>query len=72
MLAEPIQTVMRRYGLPQPYEQLKAFTRGQAMTQALMQGFIEGLAIPPEEKARLLAMSPASYTGKAAELARRV
>ena len=72
VLAEPIQTVMRRYGLPQPYEQLKAFTRGQAMTQALMQGFIEGLAIPPEEKARLLAMSPASYTGKAAELARRV
>ena len=71
VLAEPIQTVMRRYGLPQPYEQLKAFTRGQAMTQALMQGFIEGLAIPPEEKARLLAMSPASYTGKAAELARR-
>jgi len=72
VLAEPIQTVMRRYGLPQPYEQLKAFTRGQAMTQALMQGLIEGLAIPPEEKARLLAMSPASYTGKAAELARRV
>ena len=72
VLAEPIQTVMRRYGLPQPYEQLKAFTRGQAMTQALMQGFIEGLAIPPEEKARLLAMSPASYTGKAADLARRV
>jgi adenylosuccinate lyase len=72
VLAEPIQTVMRRYGLPQPYEQLKAFTRGQAMTQALMQGFIEGLAIPSEEKARLLAMSPASYTGKAAELARRV
>ena len=72
VLAEPIQTVMRRYGLPQPYEQLKAFTRGQAMTQALMQGFIEGLAIPPDEKARLLAMSPASYTGKAAELARRV
>jgi len=72
VLAEPIQTVMRRYGLPQPYEQLKAFTRGQAMTQALMQGFIEGLAIPSKEKARLLAMSPASYTGKAAELARRV
>ena len=72
VLAEPIQTVMRRYGLPQPYEQLKAFTRGQAMTQALMQGFIEGLPIPSEEKARLLAMSPASYTGKAAELARRV
>ena len=72
VLAEPIQTVMRRYGLPQPYEQLKAFTRGQAMTQALMQGFIEGLAIPSEEKARLLAMSPAIYTGKAAELARRV
>ena len=72
VLAEPIQTVMRRYGLPQPYEQLKKFTRGEAMTQALMQGFIAALAIPDPEKQRLLAMTPASYTGKAAELARRV
>ena len=72
VLAEPIQTVMRRYGLPQPYEQLKNFTRGAAMTRELMQGFISGLEIPEEEKQRLLAMTPGSYTGKAAELARRI
>ncbi len=72
VLAEPIQTVMRRFGLPQPYEQLKKFTRGEAMTRELMQGFIAGLEIPELEKQRLLAMTPASYTGKAAELARRV
>ena len=72
VLAEPIQTVMRRYGLPQPYEQLKAFTRGAAMTRELMQGFIAGLDIPEDEKQRLLAMTPGSYTGKAAELARRI
>jgi adenylosuccinate lyase len=72
VLAEPIQTVMRRFGLPQPYEQLKAFTRGQPMTRKLMQGFIEGLALPQSEKDRLLAMTPASYTGLAAELARKV
>ena len=72
VLAEPIQTVMRRFGLPQPYEQLKKFTRGEAMTRDLMQGFIAALDIPEAEKQRLLAMTPASYTGKAAELARRV
>ena len=72
VLAEPIQTVMRRFGLPQPYEQLKEFTRGAAMTRDLMQGFIAGLAIPDSEKARLLAMTPGSYTGLAADLARRV
>ncbi len=72
VLAEPIQTVMRRFGLPQPYEQLKKFTRGEAMTRELMQGFIAELALPEAEKTRLLAMTPASYVGKAAELARRV
>ncbi|WP_296491563.1 adenylosuccinate lyase [Rhodoferax sp.] len=72
VLAEPIQTVMRRFGLPQPYEQLKKFTRGEAMTRELMQGFIAGLDLPEVEKERLLAMTPASYTGMAAELARRV
>ncbi|HSO43894.1 MAG TPA: adenylosuccinate lyase [Rhodoferax sp.] len=72
VLAEPIQTVMRRFGLPQPYEQLKKFTRGEAMTRELMQGFIAGLDLPEAEKERLLAMTPASYVGKAAELARRV
>ena len=71
VLAEPIQTVMRRFGLPQPYEQLKKFTRGEPMTRELMQGFIANLDIPASEKERLLAMTPGSYTGKAAELARR-
>jgi adenylosuccinate lyase len=72
VLAEPIQTVMRRFGLPQPYEQLKKFTRGEAMTKELMQGFIAGLEIPQAEKDRLMAMTPGSYTGKASELAKRV
>ncbi len=69
VLAEPIQTVMRRHGLPEPYEQLKAFTRGAAMTRELMQGFIAGLDIPAADKQRLLAMTPASYTGMAEKLA---
>ncbi|MBI5259852.1 MAG: adenylosuccinate lyase [Burkholderiales bacterium] len=72
VMAEAIQTVMRRHGLPEPYEQLKAFTRGQPMTRELMQGFIAGLALPEAEKQRLLVMTPASYTGMAAALARRV
>jgi len=72
VLAEPIQTVMRRFGLPEPYEQLKEFTRGAPMTRDLMQGFITKLAIPEPEKARLLAMTPGSYIGMAAALARRV
>ena len=72
VLAEPIQTVMRRFGLPQPYEQLKAFTRGAPMTRELMLGFIARLDIPALEKQRLLALTPASYTGLAATLARRV
>ena len=72
VLAEPIQTVMRRYGLPQPYEQLKKFTRGETMTRELMQGFIAALDIPDADKQRLLTMTPASYIGKASELARRV
>ena len=72
VLAEPIQTVMRRFGLPQPYEQLKKFTRGEPMTRELMQGFIANLELPEAEKQRLLAMTPGSYTGMAAELAKRV
>jgi len=73
VLAEPIQTVMRRYGLEKPYEQLKALTRGKdGINQASLAVFISGLAIPDEAKARLLAMTPASYTGKAEELARRI
>jgi adenylosuccinate lyase len=70
VLAEPIQTVMRRYGLPQPYEQLKALTRGQGMTEATMRGFIASLALPEADKARLLALTPASYIGLAEQLAR--
>ncbi len=72
VLAEPIQTVMRRFGLPEPYEQLKNFTRGRPMTQELMQGFINKLELPTEAKQRLLAMTPANYTGLAADLAKRV
>ena len=72
VLAEAVQTVMRRHGLPEPYEQLKAFTRGQPMTRELMRGFIDGLALPPDEKQRLLAMTPSGYTGAAAALAQRV
>ena len=71
VLAEPIQTVMRRHGLPEPYEQLKAFTRDKPMTRELMHGFIQGLALPEPDKQRLLAMTPASYTGLAERLARR-
>ena len=72
VLAEPIQTVMRRYSLPEPYEQLKKFTRGQPMTAELMRGFVTDLALPQHEKDRLLAMTPGSYTGMAAALARRI
>jgi adenylosuccinate lyase len=73
VLAEPIQTVMRRYGLPNPYEQLKALTRGKSgMTPEALRAFIESLALPPDAKARLLSLTPATYVGKAAELARRV
>ena len=73
VLAEPIQTVMRRYGLEKPYEQLKALTRGKdGINQASLAVFINGLAIPDEARQRLLVMTPASYTGKAAELAKRI
>ncbi|WP_447918737.1 adenylosuccinate lyase [Achromobacter aegrifaciens] len=72
VLAEPVQTVMRRYGLPQPYEQLKALTRGKGITEERLREFIQGLALPEEPKARLLAMTPRSYIGLAAELARAV
>ncbi len=72
VLAEPVQTVMRRHGLPDPYQQLKDFTQGKPITRELMQGFIAALAIPADDKARLMAMTPASYTGKAAELAARL
>jgi adenylosuccinate lyase len=71
VLAEPVQTVMRRHGLPDPYQQLKDFTQGKPITRALMQGFIAALPLPENDKQRLLAMTPASYTGLAEPLARR-
>ena len=64
--------VMRRYGLPEPYEQLKALTRGQGMTEATMRAFINGLDLPADAKQRLLALTPATYTGLASELARDI
>ncbi|MEW5967402.1 MAG: adenylosuccinate lyase [Pseudomonadota bacterium] len=73
VLAEPIQTVMRRYGVANPYEQLKALTRGKGgINRETLHAFIDGLAIPDGEKARLKAMTPATYTGIAAELARQI
>jgi adenylosuccinate lyase len=72
VLAEPIQTVMRRFALPNPYERLKELTRGKAITAEGVREFIQGLEIPEAEKARLLAMTPGSYVGKAAELAKRI
>jgi len=73
VLAEPIQTVMRRHGLPNPYEQLKALTRGRTgITRASLHAFIDGLALPADAKARLKALSPATYIGNAALLAKRV
>ena len=72
VLAEAVQTVMRRYGLPQPYEQLKALTRGHGIDREAMRGFIAGLPLPDDARERLLAMTPGSYTGLAARLARDV
>ena len=72
ILAEPVQTVMRRHGLPQPYEQLKALTRGKGITEQALREFIAGLDLPAEPKARLLAMTPRSYIGLAARLAAAV
>jgi adenylosuccinate lyase len=72
VLAEPIQTVMRRYGVQGAYEQLKEVTRGKTVTAEALHGLIASLQIPQADKDRLLAMTPGSYVGKAAELARRV
>ena len=72
VLAEPIQTVMRRYGIENPYEQLKELTRGKGITKEALREFVQGLTIPTEEKKRLLDMTPASYIGLAAQLARDV
>ena len=68
VLAEPIQTVMRRYGMPEPYEQLKALTRGVRVTAEEVRAFIKGLRLPPEAEQRLLELTPAGYTGLAGDL----
>ena len=72
VLAEPVQTVMRRYGIEKPYEKLKALTRGKAIDKETIQAFVETLDIPEEAKAGLRAMTPASYTGNAAEQAKKI
>ncbi|MEQ1439521.1 adenylosuccinate lyase [Fontimonas sp. SYSU GA230001] len=72
VLGEAIQTVMRRYGLPEPYEQLKRLTRGQKIGRDAIRAFVSELALPEAEKQRLLQMTPASYTGNAAEQAKAV
>lgn len=72
VLAEPIQTVMRRYGIEKPYEKLKELTRGQDMSQEVIQKFVSELELPTEAKQLLLALSPASYTGNAEQQARNI
>jgi adenylosuccinate lyase len=69
VLGEAVQTVMRRYGLPNPYEQMKALTRGKGITPEALRSFVEGLAIPDEAKVHLLALTPATYIGNAAQQA---
>ncbi|HDV0603419.1 adenylosuccinate lyase [Acinetobacter baumannii] len=75
VLAEPIQTVMRRYNVEKPYEKLKALTRGQAMTRDMMVDFVNGnelAQVPSEERTRLAELTPATYTGNAAEQAKQI
>ncbi len=72
VLAEPIQTVMRRYGIEKPYERLKALTRGRTIDREALHAFIESLDLPAEEKARLLSLTPASYVGEGENLANDV
>ncbi|GAA6145477.1 adenylosuccinate lyase [Thalassolituus maritimus] len=72
VLAEPVQTVMRRYGIEQPYEKLKAFTRGKAITKDAMGEFIASLELPQSAKDELNAMTPASYVGNAEAQAKKV
>ena len=72
VLAEPIQTVMRKAGLENPYERLKELTRGHSMDKETIRAFVESLELPLADKERLLAMTPSSYIGIAPELARVV
>jgi adenylosuccinate lyase len=72
VLAEALQTVMRRYGIEKPYEKLKDLTRGQAVSQATLQAFINGLDLPDDVKAGLSGLTPADYTGNASQQARDI
>jgi adenylosuccinate lyase len=72
VLAEPVQTVMRRYGIENPYEQLKELTRGKGISREALRDFINGLEVPQQAKDLLLAMTPANYTGHAASLAKKI
>ncbi|MDN2716733.1 adenylosuccinate lyase [Janthinobacterium sp. SUN120] len=72
VLAEPVQTVMRRYGIENPYEQLKELTRGKGISKEALQTFVNGLAIPQDAKDVLLTMTPANYIGIAAQLAKAI
>jgi adenylosuccinate lyase len=72
VLAEPVQTVMRRYGVAEPYEKLKALTRGKGIDRERLLAFVEGLDIPEDAKARLRALTPALYVGNGAEQAKRI
>ncbi|MBI3285599.1 MAG: adenylosuccinate lyase [Burkholderiales bacterium] len=72
VLAEPVQTVMRRYGVENPYEKLKELTRGKGISKEAMREFVTGLAIPQDAKDLLLAMTPSNYTGIAAKLAKAI
>jgi len=70
VLAEPIQTVMRKVGMDRPYERLKELTRGRRVTAEIMRDFVAALPLPKEDKARLMKLTPATYVGLAAKLAR--
>ena len=73
VLAEPIQTVMRKYAVPEPYEKLKAFSRGKAVTAASMAAFVDGLeGVPADAKAEMRQWTPATYIGNAAAQAKRI
>jgi len=72
VLAEPIQTVMRRYNIEKPYEKLKALTRGKAMSAEVIQSFVSSLDIPEQAKAELMAMTPGRYIGNAVDQARNI
>ena len=72
VLAEPIQTVMRRYGIEKPYEKLKELTRGQDMSKEVIQAFVATLDLPEEARQQLLALTPANYIGNAIDQARAI